>query len=99
MFARAQTADYFDAANLNHAVAGKWIEAGRFRIEYDFAFHAHLPIISNNRRSWRMEQALPSPVCTTASARARFSLSGICLARMAASFSSLMFARASARWR
>src|SRR6478752_870339 len=102
--------EQFDAAELDKAMALARIQAGGFGIENDFAHIAFqrqnhrrrfgiVAIRARISRTWVRAASKPFDVSTTKSARARLSASGICLARIAANFCSVMPERSATRSR
>ncbi len=92
--------EYLDAADLHQPVAGERVEARGLGVEHDLTHRdvpsAALPAAFPPRRGHGRGHA---PVSIRKSARRRFSRSGICRARIAANFSSVMPGRARTRAR
>src|SRR5260370_34421288 len=95
--------DELDAADLDEPMAHKGIDASRLGIEHDLAqsmppnHFRRFGIVATASRMARTCARVASKsreVSTTKSARRRFSASGICLPRIAASFSMVMPGRA-----
>src|SRR5690606_27774938 len=100
--------DQLDAADLYDPVAAQRIEPGGLGVEHDFAhvwdyqavlniWQAQVDSFSTSRRTWASVAASGPPVSIKKSARARFSASGSCSARICANRSGLMPGRASTR--
>ena len=89
-----------DRAELDDAVAGVGVEAGGLGVEHDLTHRPALPLsVARSARTSRRAASMPRSVPMTKSARARFSASGICRARMRSSASGVMPGRASTRAR
>src|SRR4029077_20568842 len=102
--------EQLDAAEFDKAMALARIQAGGFGIENDFAHSAFqrqnhrrrfgsVAIRARISRTWVRVASNPLDVSTTKSARARLSVSGIWLARIAANFCSVIPGRSNARAR
>ena len=78
--------DELDRAELDDAVAGVGVEPGGLGVEHDLTHGAASVLIrASNDRTPARAASRPSPVSMTKSARARFSASGSCRARMRSS--------------
>ena len=88
------------AADLDDPVAGVGVEAGGLGVEHDLTHARRSALIrAINARTSARAASMPRSVSMTKSARARFSASGICRARMRSSAAAVMPGRASTRAR